>query len=264
MREQLERQKVRMARRVCSKCGIKKDMGAFYFRKDTLNFRNQCKECWRYATASRRYGVTFEQAKLFYSKSNCMCCGELFTHKKQQHLHHVGHKVRGIVCTYCNLALRQETCKDHTRIKSCLQFMSEPRKNPFDRVNPQGSRQMETDPSTIKRRAHSRQCKMCNEVLSLSCFYRQKYVNGHHAFCKECHKIYVKTYKYGLTFDQVKLLRQTPTCDCCSKGLQTPYIHHIGDKILGVLCRECNILLEQESEVTRSKLEACSQWMMVI
>ncbi len=251
----------------CSKCGVEKSQSEFHFRRDTERLRNQCKECWKYLTASRRYGVTFEEAKSFYNKPSCMCCGEKFTHKKKQHLHHVDHHVHGILCKYCNLALRQETHEDLMRIESCIRFMSEPRENPFDRVNQQGSRPMDPDPSTTARPAHLRQCKMCDRLLPLNAYYKQKYKSGkygHYASCKECHKIFVKTYKYGLTFNQVKLLRQTLTCDCCSKELLTPYIHHVGNRVLGVVCNECNILLEQEQDTIKAKLYACHNWMVVI
>ncbi len=263
MREQLGKQKVRMVKFVCSKCKIEKNQSEFYYKEETQRFSCRCKECRKYYMASYRYGVTFEKAKLFYNMPSCMCCGENFTHKKHQHLHHVNHTVRGILCKYCNLALRQETHDDFMRIKCCLQFMSKPRKNLFDRANPQGSRPMETAPSTIKRPTHLRQCKMCDKYLSLKNFCSQKYKSGkcgYYASCKECHKIFVKTYKYGLTFDEVKLLRSTETCDCCSTELHIPYIHHVGDKVLGVICSSCNILLEQESEITKSKLKACSKW----
>lgn len=32
-------------RKICSKCGIEKSLGDFYFRKDTGSYRNECKPC---------------------------------------------------------------------------------------------------------------------------------------------------------------------------------------------------------------------------
>lgn len=258
MLEQLIKQKVRMVR-TCSYCKTEKESSKFA--------KHYCKECIKYRNASRRYNISFEKAKEFYRHPTCMCCNQSFVTRKDQHLHHVKHKVHGVLCKYCNLALRQETNKDAHRILSCLEFMSKPRKNLFDRANQQGSQQLETDPSTTERPAHLRQCKMCNNLLPFNMFYKQKYKSGkygYYASCKECHKIFVKTYKYGLTFDEVKLLRATINCDCCDEKLIVPYIHHIGNNILGIVCLECNILLEQESQITKLKLEACKRWMVMI
>lgn len=251
--------------KICSRCGIDKSTSEFHFRNDTKRFRNQCMECWKYITASRRYNVSFEQAREFYKSPRCMCCKEPFLTKKQQHLHHVNHKVYGIICRYCNFALRQETKEDKDRINSCLTFISNTCKNPLNRVNQQGSWKTDTTPSTTACSVLNRQCNMCDELLPLSKFYKQKYKSGkygYYASCKECHKIFVKTYKYGLTFEEVKFLRAAKYCDCCNTQLKIPYIHHVGDKVLGVLCRECNLLLEQESHITKLKLEACKHWLI--
>jgi len=255
--------------KTCSKCNIDKPLSDFHFRKDTNNYRNVCKVCWDLIRAKRRYGVTIEQAKEFYEQSKCLCCGQSLLTKKERHLHHVNHAVKGILCKYCNFALGQETNDDKHRIESCLKFIGSNRENLFDRVDQQGSRQTEPDPSTTTRRAQSEHkvCKTCKRLLPLSQFYRQKRTDGERRCitrCKECQKIYVKTKQYGISFEQVKQLRQMKQCDCCGIDVNIPFIHHIGDKVLGVTCLRCNSLLEQETEETKYRLQSCANWLMMI
>ena len=251
--------------KTCNKCDTLKSDSEFHFRKDNKKFRPTCKICWQLMGSSRRLGITVEQAKEFYLEPKCLCCGEVFKSKREQNLHHVNHKVKGVVCMFCNIALRQETERDLQRIKSCIEFMSKPRKNLFDRENLQGSQPMETDPSTITRPAH-RQCKFCNKCLPLSKFYRQKYKSGKYGYCtscRECYKVYVRCKQYKLTFDEVSILRSVTNCDCCDSEFDhPPFIHHV-DRVLGVVCHACNILLEQESDKTKHKLQSCLHWVMM-
>ncbi len=256
--------------KICSKCLIEKDNLEFYYRNDIGKLRDQCTQCWKYRCSATRLGISFDEAKEYYRQPKCMCCGESFTTKKDHHLHHINHKVHGVICHFCNIALEQEKPETFDRLKACLEFMSKPRKNLFDRVNQQGrtNEGSLSFPSTIKRRIPSghRQCKFCARVLLLNNFYSRKYKSGkrgYHTACKNCYKIYVKTHKYKLTFEQVKILRDTIQCDCCGVEFDAStnhYIHHIDKTVLGVVCKKCNILLEQESKTTQRKLAACIQW----
>jgi hypothetical protein len=256
--------------KTCRNCSLEKPISEFHFRKDNESYRSECKECWKYRQAANRLGISFDQAKQFYKQPTCLCCGENFKTKRDHHLHHVNNQVKGVLCHYCNTAVGQETDTDLHRIKACVNFMLKPRENLFDRVNQQGSLENGIlSPSTISRQisCNQRQCKFCKRILPLNRFYKQKYVSGkygYYAACKECHKIYTKTYKFNLTFDQVQILRATTRCECCEEQFtskQFPYIHHIGDKVLGVVCRRCNSLLEQESDLTKLKLNACLAWL---
>lgn len=40
--------------KVCSKCNLEKNLGEFYFRKDTEKYRNDCKECFNLKVKSNR------------------------------------------------------------------------------------------------------------------------------------------------------------------------------------------------------------------
>ncbi len=251
----------------CSKCLIEKDLSEFSYRKDTGKHRNQCKECWKYRCSATRLGISFEMAKEYYRQPTCMCCSENFKTKKDHHLHHVNHKVKGVICHYCNIALEQETPETTQRLQACLDFMSSSRENPFDRGNQPGrsGNGVLPFPSTSKRRKtfNECECKFCKRNLPLKHFYKRNYKNGgfcYYTACKECHKIYVKTYQYGLSFEQISILRSTSKCDCCDLHFTLnsgPYIHHVGTRVLGVVCRGCNALLEQESALTKHKIESC-------
>lgn len=254
---------------VCSKCGVEKSLDTFHYRKDSKKHRNECKVCWKYIQAARRYGISFEQAVEYYKQPSCMCCGHVFSTMKERHLHHVNHIVKGIVCKDCNILLGQEKPEDLYRLQACLLFMQKPRKNLFDKVNQQGSRSHDErcGPSTTDTPDSLRTCKCCKRQLSLKHFYRQRYVSGKYGYyraCKSCYKILVKTYKYGLTFEQVSFLRSKPYCDCCKKPFDNsviPYIHHIGNAVLGTVCRLCNLYLEQETDQIKYRLLSCVNWL---
>jgi hypothetical protein len=256
----------------CSKCGKTKSLNTFHFRKDSGKYRNECKACWKLSQAASRYGITFEQAAEYYKRPHCMCCGVEFTHSKQKHLHHVNHKVRGVMCKDCNILLRQETVSDLNRLKSCLTYMDKPRENLFDKVNQQGSRHEGSlcGPSTTKRRAPNysldglHACKTCKQLLPLKKFYRKRNTEGilkPITSCKECQIIYCKAKQYNLTLEQVAHLRSKTKCDCCSSSLtKVPYIHHVNDKVLGAICRDCNLFLEQETNQVKHRLINCVNW----
>lgn len=255
--------------KTCSKCKIEKPLSEFQFRKNSGKYRNICKSCHSIKGSARRLGITEKQATEFYKEPKCLCCNEALPTKDLRNLHHVDHRVKGVLCMYCNIALEQESEETKSRLESCLVFMESDRKNLFDRVNQQGSRQMEPDPSTTTRRAQSecKICKTCKRRLPKSAFYLQKRTDGQRRSitrCKECQKIYIKSKQYGITFEQVDHLRRRSHCDCCGIKLKIPFIHHVGDKVLGAICHKCNVLLEQESEATKHKLRSCNNWLMMI
>jgi len=251
----------------CSKCNQVLPLNSFHFRKDTNKYRTICKSCWKYQQAAKRYNISFEQAIEWYKQPHCMCCKSFFKTMKERNLHHVNHKVKGVVCKECNILLGQETIQDLHRLEACLWFMQQPRENLFDRVNQQGSRSQErrSGPSTTARPTPLRVCKCCGKRLPLKHFYKQKYQSGKYGYyraCKQCYKILVKTSKYGLTFEQVQYLRSKQQCDCCGESFnkKPPYIHHVGGQVLGVVCRLCNLYLGQEDINTRKRIQACIRW----
>jgi hypothetical protein len=157
--------------------------------------------------------------------------------------------------------LQQETVEDLQRIEACLDFVQQPRKNLFDRVNPQAT---EKGASTTTRAARLGEqiCKCCARVLPLDAFSMNKR-GWHRHQCKHCCVCLLQAKVYNLTFEEVFQLRLREVCDCCSgiftaKNFAT--IHHVQDQVLGLVCDNCNRYLGQETQEQVQRLTACATW----
>jgi len=244
----------------CSGC--RRELPTNVFDRNGLYTYSICKSCKRERTAARRYGLTVEQVRKLHSIPECMCCGKKFQSQRSQHIHHTAFGVQGVVCQFCNHILGQETDDDLRRIKACLDFISQLRKNLFDRVNPQGSLR---DPSTTTRLARfgERICTACERVLPLMAF-SENGIGGHRRMCKYCCVCSLQAYIYNLTFEEVYQLRLQKQCHCCGdsftkKNFAT--IHHVQDRVLGLVCDACNRRLGQETQEQVRRLEACVTWL---
>lgn len=243
----------------CSMCGERKSLNQF--AKNGKYIYTICKSCKRLRMDSWRYRISVVEAAGLRNQSHCECCGVAFTRQREQHIHHVGTGVRGVVCQKCNHILHQETVKDYSRIRCCLSFMDQPRKNLFGRVNPQG--RSTAIPSTTKRPARCgyRVCTICGEDLPLSSFSMNR--QWHRKQCKECCVHFTLAREYGLTHNEVRWLKQRSVCECCGcqftdKNVAT--IHHVGDRVLGLVCDSCNRCLGQETPERREQLLACANY----
>lgn len=61
----------------CEKCQINKDLSEFYFRKDSNNYRTNCKECvkqLRKIYRTENYDKVIESKKEYYYKNQEKCC----------------------------------------------------------------------------------------------------------------------------------------------------------------------------------------------
>lgn len=251
------------ATRKCSTCKQEKPISQF-----GMNGRfvySVCKACKKLREAARKFGITIEQAKSAYEVKFCMCCGLEFPKSTMQHIHHTKDGYRGVVCQYCNHILRQETSEDLRHIEACLQFMSQPRKNLFNKDNPQGSRSdgQPCGPSTTTRSARfdEQVCRLCKQPLALSAFRIDR--KWRRKTCKHCEVCLESARKYKLTYEEVYQLYSRTVCDCCQVSFTPknfPTIHHVGDCVFGLLCHQCNRLLGQETGVQRKRLEACAAW----
>ena len=96
----------------CSKCKTRKPLGDFNSGHQLHTKRSQCRNCERDYKMMRRYGLTKEQVRDFWSRDKCELCGYRFTklgdgkgrHKCVDHDHNTG-IARGVLCNACNAAI---------------------------------------------------------------------------------------------------------------------------------------------------------------
>lgn len=112
--------------RYCIYCRQRKQNNDFF--PYTSN-ANTCKQCLRALGASRRYGVTYQQALELHAIRECQCCGGAFLNNKDRCIHHLEQDgkpfIRGVLCLSCNLVIQDESKRRATQLKKCLTFMGE-------------------------------------------------------------------------------------------------------------------------------------------
>lgn len=104
----------------CGKCKEVKDISCFGIDKHTrFGIANSCKECIsldrkgtnKFTALKSRYGVTAAKYNelLTIQKYKCLICSTSLLKLDNRHIHldhcHTTGKVRGILCSYCNLGL---------------------------------------------------------------------------------------------------------------------------------------------------------------
>lgn len=116
-----------LANKVCTECGIEKPRSDYYLRKNGHLQSGRCKACtnackkrkaaeekWRDANPdqirrardARKYGISAEESDRLRAVTNCQICGVSIEGMSQHidHCHETG-RVRGVLCTNCNLML---------------------------------------------------------------------------------------------------------------------------------------------------------------
>jgi hypothetical protein len=113
--------------KICTTCGVEKDINQFYFRGGNYSpnsRKSKCKECDKKRVAEnydpikyqeqhlkRSYGITLNEYNQMLVDQNhkCITCGTTDPGGKHgkfmvDHCHSTG-KVRGLLCKRCNIAL---------------------------------------------------------------------------------------------------------------------------------------------------------------
>ena len=113
--------------KICTTCGVEKDINQFYFRGGNYSpnsRKSKCKECDKKRVAEnydpikyqeqhlkRSYGITLNEYNQMLADQNhkCITCGTTEPGGKHgkfmvDHSHITG-KVRGLLCKSCNIAL---------------------------------------------------------------------------------------------------------------------------------------------------------------
>lgn len=250
-----------MTLKTCSCC--KEPQSLDSFSKNGKYIYTVCKSCKNKKHIERTYGLTTDQVHIVCSVLTCNCCHCEFTKINPKHVHHLSNGSRSVLCQKCNLILGQESEMDLLRIEACLNFLNTQRKNLRNRDNQQGS---PSDPSTTERRPRKNEfiCNRCNRPLSIDSFRIDR--KWRRKTCKHCEVCLESARVYGITYKQAFELYSMPECNCCHQSFTSKNkatIHHICDKVIGVLCDGCNRRLGQETEQQVLHLQACKTWIQL-
>jgi hypothetical protein len=100
--------------KTCIKCGESKPLSEFY--KNIVNRdgkHHRCKKCMIDYQGTRHYRVKYNMTRedrqnlIDQQNGQCAICGYFFKSEKHTHIDHchTTGKIRGILCSYCNVAL---------------------------------------------------------------------------------------------------------------------------------------------------------------
>lgn len=97
--------------KVCRLCGKTKSLSEFYFRKDSNEYRSECKTCTKERQRLKTTGWSPEdyERQWCLQEGKCAICGctlnsSRYTKASADHDHKTG-KLRGILCSNCNTAI---------------------------------------------------------------------------------------------------------------------------------------------------------------
>lgn len=247
----------------CRKCKSDKDLSQFYkSKRNKSGYEYICKLCRCIYNNALRYGVSEGFIKYLYSHEQCMCCNEMFTSRKGRHIHHTDQGVQGLVCIHCNHILGQETNEDLQRIELALTYMKASRENLLDRDNQQerlrnfGREFKVVEESSESIRCESQMCSQCKRKLTLESFKVQRCTIR--KVCFDCAR---SNDRLSQSKQAIEARNKATNCECCDCELiKKKCIHHVGDKVYGVVCNRCNQLLGNESEQQKDRLLNCKLW----
>jgi hypothetical protein len=136
----------------CAKCGVEKPLSEFRKKVDgKFGVGARCKSCinnhqapnkknrhlkgydrFKHNYYLRKYNITLEDVKFMLKQQNCTCaiCKSKFKNGKDTHVDHchITGKVRGLLCTCCNLGLGK--FKDSTDLlESAQKYLQKYAKN---------------------------------------------------------------------------------------------------------------------------------------
>ena len=124
----------------CIKCGETKSFDKFPTRSDCELIRGDCRACTaayareyrknnthaiRITSAANNYNITKERAEELYAQTNCNICSRKLTSYKRKHIDHCHEtgRVRGILCSQCNVGLGMFQ-DDPERLAKAITYLS--------------------------------------------------------------------------------------------------------------------------------------------
>ena len=247
----------------CRRCSKTKLAHEFYAqRRNVTGLEGICKQCKRVESAARRFGVDESTVEGLYANTHCMCCGEaLPDNKKLSHIHHTQkHGVRGLVCFSCNYVLREEMPTDRVRVLKCIEYMT--RNNLLHTVNPQ-ERPIGQDAvpeSSETTRCETFYCMQCQRPgLTQEDFHMQK-SRRTRPICRDC---WNAAWRLRNKFRPLRI--KATVCDCCGGQFtksNKSCVHHVGNKVFGIICNDCNQVTGDGSSAREQQLHACLEFMI--
>ena len=104
-------------------------------------------------------------------------------------------------------------------------------------------------------------CIMCQQPKSKICFYNSKRNRrGVEHICIECRSIKSAMHRYKVCKQIIIQLYSKTKCECCGSKFMDKklrHIHHVENTIRGIICFACNLILGQESNIDRDRIDSC-------
>lgn len=125
-----------------------------------------------------------------------------------------------------------------------------------------------------------KRCPRCGETKPTSEFHRNRSkADGLHDWCKPCQNAAVKgyqakhgkhvlnrSYRYGLSKDEVHAFLDVPVCQCCGQPFTEgddqciDHCHELGH-VRGVVCHPCNAAVRGTAQEAIERLRGCIEYL---
>ena len=120
--------------KICRICGTEKPLSEYRFRKDTHEYRNECKQCESNRLRLRDTGWHASEVEKAYLEQHgrCAICGCVLDANSKSvmvcdHNHTTGEH-RGLLCTKCNLGLGHFK-EDIKTLEGAISYLNRHNKN---------------------------------------------------------------------------------------------------------------------------------------
>ena len=121
--------------KVCTKCRVEKPLSEYSRASKKLKSKDglqyYCKECCRWTSIARRYGIEREEYERMFreQEGKCLICESKFDRSSRVKKPCVDHchkteRVRGLLCHQCNMALGMFKDSTH-RLQNALSYLEQ-------------------------------------------------------------------------------------------------------------------------------------------
>lgn len=98
-------------------------------------------------------------------------------------------------------------------------------------------------------------CQLWKPLKGFACVKGKPY-----QYCKACQRLHKAMCRYGVSREEAQRLYSIWVCECCGAMIekqQHQHIHHIENRVLGMVCLRCNHTLRDESPEHLYRLKCC-------